>query len=122
VSKLNKKGGLHSGKPPFRSQISDLKFQIADLNQIGGLNQIADLNQNRRPKSESTTLIRIMSSYRITRTRGLSFAVLIAQDSFSRKLNLVAFFADTFDQDLLSFLQLIANILHSAICDLGDVK
>ena len=58
----------------------------------------------------------------LARTRGFRFAILVAQDRFTRKLDLVALAADALHQDLLSFLEFVAHVLHAPIGDLGDVQ
>src|SRR5689334_12481672 len=50
------------------------------------------------------------------------FAVLVAQYSLARQLDLVALAADAFHQDLLSFLQLVAHVFHSSIGNLRNVQ
>jgi hypothetical protein len=47
-----------------------------------------------------------------------SFSILLAQNGFTRKLYLVAFAPNTLHENLLSFLQFIANIFHATIGDL----
>ena len=44
--------------------------------------------------------------------------VLVMQDRFARQFDLVAFFADTLNHDLLAFLQFIAHVANATISDL----
>src|SRR5438045_1774838 len=46
----------------------------------------------------------------------------VTQDSFARKLDLVAFFADALDHDLLAFAQLVTNIANPTIRDFRDMQ
>src|SRR5205085_9280367 len=48
--------------------------------------------------------------------------LLLSKDRFSRKLNLIALFADALHHDLLAFLHLIANVSNTAVRDLRDVE
>ena len=49
-------------------------------------------------------LISVVCTHRVSSARCFGLAVLIAQHSLSRKLDLVAFLANAFDDDLLAFL------------------
>ena len=44
------------------------------------------------------------------------------QDRLARQLNFIAFFADAFDEYLLTFLQFIAHVADAAISDFGNMK
>ncbi len=49
-------------------------------------------------------------------------AFFFFQNSLTGKLDLVAFLADAFDDDLLAFLQLVADVADAAVGDLGDMQ
>src|SRR5581483_1680510 len=53
---------------------------------------------------------------------GFSVAIFVAEHGLARKLDLVAFLADAFDENLLTFLQFITNIANATIGDLRDVQ
>jgi hypothetical protein len=42
-------------------------------------------------------------------------SLFLSKDRFPRKLDLVSFFADALDHDLLSFLELVTNVFDAAI-------
>ena len=46
------------------------------------------------------------------------FSILLTQNRFARKLDLVPFAADALHENLLAFLQLISNVFHTTIRDL----
>jgi len=46
------------------------------------------------------------------------FSILLTQNRFARKLDLVPFAADALHENLLAFLQFIANVFHTTIRDL----
>ena len=46
------------------------------------------------------------------------FSILLTQNRFARKLDLVPFAADALHENLLPFLQFIANVFHTTIRDL----
>src|SRR5262249_14986699 len=46
----------------------------------------------------------------------------IAQDSLTRKLNLVSIFADALDHNLLPFTQFIAHVANASIGNFGNVE
>jgi len=47
--------------------------------------------------------------------------VLVMKHGFAGKLDLVAFLANAFDQNLLAFLKFIANVANAAIGDFRNV-
>src|SRR5437763_5615157 len=53
---------------------------------------------------------------------GVGLAVFVAQHSLAGQLDFVAVFADTFDHDLLAFLQLVAYVSDGTVRDLRNVK
>lgn len=50
------------------------------------------------------------------------FPVLLSQHCLARKLDLIAFAADAFHEDLLTFLQLVAHVFYATVGDFGDVQ
>ena len=82
----------------FRKPGTGSRFQISDLeSQIAGLVSFAGAGCFR-------------------------FFALIAQNGFPGKLDFVPFLADAFDQNLLTFLQLVTHVLHPAVGDFGNVQ
>src|SRR5262245_60048209 len=50
------------------------------------------------------------------------FGLLFRQNGFAGKLDLVAFLADTLNEDLLAFLQLVTHVFDAAVRDLRYVE
>jgi hypothetical protein len=64
--------------------------------------------------------IRISESF--LASRSFSLLALVAQYGFPGKLDFVSLFADTFDENLLAFLQFVAHVANAAVGDFGNVK
>ena len=62
------------------------------------------------------------ASLTLARTGGFGLPVFVAQDRLPRKFDLVALAADALDQDLLAFLELVADVLHPPVRDLRNVQ
>ena len=54
----------------------------------------------------------------VARAGGFGFSILFAQHCLSGKLDLVAFAADALHENLLTFFQLVAHVLHATIRNL----
>ena len=52
----------------------------------------------------------------------LHLGSLLAQDCLARKANAIAFDGEHFDQDLIAFFQLIANIFDAMLGNFADVQ
>ena len=61
---------------------------------------------------------RVLLAAAVAGAGGFGFAILLAQYRFARELDLVAFAADALHQNLLTFFQLIAYVLHATIRNL----
>ena len=82
----------------FGKRRTGLRFQISDLKpEIAGLVSFAG-------------------------TGCFRFFALIAEDSFPGKLDFVPLFANAFNQNLLTFLQLVTHVLDAAVGDFGNVQ
>src|SRR6185437_3029163 len=56
------------------------------------------------------------------RSAAAHFRALLFENRFARKTNAVAFDGEHFHQDLIAFLQLVANIFNAMLCDFADVQ
>src|SRR5438067_11580588 len=53
---------------------------------------------------------------------GAGLALLISQDGLARQLDLVAFFTDALDHNLLAFLQFVTHVADAAVSDFRNVQ
>ena len=58
---------------------------------------------------------------RIAGACGFSFSLFIAKDGLAREFNLVALFADAFNQDLLALFQLVTDVFDTSVRNLLNV-
>src|SRR6185369_8590987 len=75
-----------------------------------------------RTKRRRAAALQGLFAAAVARAGSFGFSILLAQDCLPREFDLITLATDALNQNLLSFLQFVANVLDAAIGYLGNVQ